>query len=77
MRAWYFPMCVSSARPLHVADRVEPAAGHAGGAELVVDLDRLAGLEPDRVDAEIVGVRAPSDRDEQLVAGRRCGRRRA
>ena len=55
--------------PVHVADGVEPSAGHVLGAELVVDLDRLAGLEPHGVDAEIVGVRATADGDEQLVAG--------
>ena len=35
-----------------VADRVEPAAVDADGAELVVDLDRLAGLQADGLEPE-------------------------
>ena len=36
-----------------VADRVEPAAVDADGAQLVVDLDGLAGLQPDRLEPEV------------------------
>ena len=37
----------------------------------VVDLDRLARLQPDRLQPEVVGAHAAADRDEQLVAGQR------
>ena len=50
MRAWYLPMCVSSDAAVDVTDRVQPPAVDAGGAQLVVDLDRLARLQPDRVE---------------------------
>ena len=59
---------MSSAPAVDVADRVEPVG--AGRAAAVVDRDRLARLEPDRLQAEVRGRRAPPDGDEELVAGR-------
>ena len=55
-----------------VADRVEPPAVDAGGAQLIVDRDRLARFEPDRVEPEVGGVGPPPDGDQQLVAGDRA-----
>ena len=50
-----------------VADRVEPCVGHTCGTQLFVHLNRCAGLEPDGVETEILGVRTATDGHEQLV----------
>ena len=54
-----------------VADGVEPAAVDAGGAQLVVDVDRLSRLQPDRLEPEVVGVGPAADGHEELVADER------
>ena len=46
-----------------VADRVEPVV--AGDAHVLVDLDRLAGLEADGLEPEVVGRGRAAERDEQ------------
>ena len=51
---------------VRVADRVEPVV--PGRAQIRADLDRLARLEPDRLEPEALGVRLPADGDEQLGA---------
>ena len=53
--------------PVDVADRVQPVRPRR--AHPVVNLDRLAGLEPDRLDPELGRVGPAPDRHEQLVAG--------
>ena len=58
MRAWCLPMWVSSARPLTSPDDAQP--GVAGDAQLLVDLDGAARLEPDGLEPEVVGQRAPA-----------------
>ncbi len=50
-----------------VADRVEPVL--AADPHGVVDLDQAARLERDRLQPEVVRVRTPADRDEELGAG--------
>ena len=52
-----------------VADRVEPV--ERGGAQGVVDLDGLAGLEPDGVEPDVGGVRVPAEGGDDLVGGHR------
>ena len=72
-RAWYLPAWVSRARPLTspmAYSQSEPADAHP-----VVDLDRLAGLDPECLEAHVGRVGAASDGDEQLVA--RPGPRRS
>ena len=54
---------------VHVADRVQPVGRVA--PHRVVHLDRLARLEADRVEPDVVGVEAPADRHEQLVGPHR------
>ena len=51
-------------RAVRVSDRVEPVVR----AHRLVDLDRLAGLQPDGFEAEVAGVHAPADRRKQLGA---------
>ena len=72
-RAWYLPMCVNSALAVDVAERVQPLV--AGHADVRVDLDRLAGLEPDDLDADVLRRRLAAERDQQLLARRACCRR--
>ena len=55
--------------PVDVADRVQPAAVDALGAQLVVDLDLLPGFEPNGLEPDVGRGRPPPDGDEQLVAG--------
>ena len=60
--------CASAARgrSRRRSRRASRAAASAGSA----DLDRLARLEADRLEPELVRVRLAADRDEQLVAPR-------
>jgi hypothetical protein len=51
---------------VHVADRVEPVV--AGNAQLLVDLDVPARLEPDGLEPEVGRGRLAPDADEDLVA---------
>ena len=64
--AWYLPMWVSSARPLQ--SPIAYSQSWPGTRMRVVDLDRPAGLEPDRLEADVARVQAAADRDEDLVA---------
>jgi hypothetical protein len=58
-----------------VTGGVQPVAVDAGDTQLVVDLERSAGLEADGVEPDVVGVEGPAGGDEQLVARRaRCRR---
>ena len=64
-RAWYLPMWVSSARPL-----TSPIAySHSCSIARMLSshLDRLARLQPQRLQAELARVGAPPDRDQQLL----------
>ena len=64
-RAWYLPWCVSSARCVDVARGVQPVeAAHEQG---VVGLQPGAGLEPDRVQADVSGARRTAGRDQHLL----------
>ena len=54
---------------VRVADDVQPLV--AGHAHLLVDLDRLSGLQAELLEAEPLGVGCAPDRDEQLLAGER------
>ena len=74
MRAWYLPMCVRSARPF-----TSPIAYSQScpGPHRVVHLDRLAGLEADRVEPDVVAVQLAADRHQQLVGAHRPAARRA
>jgi hypothetical protein len=58
-------MCVSRARPLTSPTAYSQSKPSAHG---VVDLDRPARLEADRLEAKVAGERTPADGDEQLVA---------
>src|SRR5262249_34064498 len=42
---------------------------HVASAQLVVDVDGLAGREPDSIETDVAGAWTPSRRDEQLVTG--------
>ncbi len=50
---------------VHVADRVQPVA--AGDSQAVVDVEPGAGLEADRVEAEVVRVGHTAGGEEDLV----------
>jgi hypothetical protein len=50
--------------PVRVPDRIEPLV--TGRAEVRADLDRLARLEADRLETELIRVRNAPDRDEEL-----------
>ena len=50
-----------------VTDRIEPPTVHAGGAEAVVDINKAPRCESDAVQADVSRMRAPPDRDQQLV----------
>jgi hypothetical protein len=43
-----------------------------GHAHRLIYLDRLATLQTERIQAEIIGMRNAPDRDEQLIAGERA-----
>ena len=76
-QAWYLPTWVKRAAAVDVADRVEPVV--AADPHPVVDLEEavLVGLDPDRVEAEVVGVGLAADGDEDLLAPRPRRRRPA
>ena len=50
-----------------VPHRVEPPAGHTDSAELLIDVDEPAGLEPDGLQAQRRRRRTPSHGDQDLV----------
>jgi hypothetical protein len=52
---------------VHVAGGVQPPAVDGGHAQPVVDLERPAQLEPDRLQPDVVGVGRPSGGDQQLA----------
>ena len=52
--------------PVDVAHGIKPV--QARDAHLVVDLDRTAPLQPDRLQADALAQRAPAHRDQQLRA---------
>ena len=56
-----------------VADRVEPVV--AGDLHVVVDLDVAAGLEPDGLEAEVLGARLAPERGDEHARRRRSSRR--
>jgi hypothetical protein len=59
---------VGQQRPaVAVADRIQPAAAHAGCPELIVDGHVATRLQADGVQAEVGGAWTPADRDQQLV----------
>ena len=67
MRAWYFPMWVSGARPLQSPTAYSQPPSTPVGAELIVDVDGASGLEPHRLESEIAGGGPAAGGDEQLV----------
>jgi hypothetical protein len=61
---WYLPVCVSGQMPA-MSPMVQPLAG----AQLRVNRDALGvGLDADRLEADVIHVRAPAGSDEQAVA---------
>ena len=53
-----------------VADRVEPVV--AGDADVRVDVDRLAGLQADDLEPEVLRQRRAAERDQHLVGEHRA-----
>ena len=67
MRAWYLPMWVSSARPLQSPTAYSQPPSTPTARSWSSTSTEPAGLEADRLQAEVAGRRSPADGDEDLV----------